>query len=171
MKKKTLLTILLALACCSLVACGGDSDDTSVPQESVSASESSETSESAEESESTESSETSESAEVSESSESAEVSESTESSESAEQTEIYYMVSFDTAGGNTIASIMVLSGEKVEKPQNPNRSTDYGEYEFLYWQYNGEEWDFENDVVTENMTLVAKWKAVDSYTPPFLPKE
>ena len=37
------------------------------------------------------------------------------------------------------------------------------------WFYNGEAWDFERGVV-EDMTLVARWKAKEYYTDPFLPK-
>ena len=41
---------------------------------------------------------------------------------------------------------------------------------FLGWYYGDTEWDFENNAVTEDITLVAKWKLVGNYTKPFLPK-
>ena len=41
----------------------------------------------------------------------------------------------------------------------------------LGWYYEGELWDFENGVVTQNMTLVAMWKEGEHYTNPFLPKD
>lgn len=99
------------------------------------------------------------------------ISESSETSEEGEKEEIYYTVTFDSNGGSEVASMSVLAGEKLSKPADPQKSSSSSEYEFLYWEYNGEEWDFEKNVVTESLTLVAKWKEVASYTPPFLPKD
>ena len=167
MKKKLFITAFLVFMMLSGGACGKNDEQSSMdfPLQSSEISESSETSES---------SEISESAEISESSEireSAEISESSETSAEGEKEEIYYTVTFNSDGGTEVDSMRILAGEKVSKPTNPQKSSSSSEYEFLYWEYNGEEWDFEKNVVTSNITLVAKWKKVASYTPPFLPKD
>ncbi|MBQ8428957.1 MAG: InlB B-repeat-containing protein [Clostridia bacterium] len=82
-----------------------------------------------------------------------------------------YTVTFDTDGGNTINAVTVKKGEKLERPEDPQKSSSEFEYEFLGWYYGDVAWDFENNVVTEDVTLVAKWKKLDSYTKPFLPKD
>ena len=145
MKKKLFLTALLALMMLSAVACGKREEDSSVQPPVTS--------------------------ENSELSEAPETSEKPESSEDGEKEEIYYTVTFDSDGGSEVASITILAGEKVSKPTDPQKSSSLSEYEFLYWEYNGEEWNFEKNVVTGDLTLIAKWKIVTSYTPPFLPKD
>lgn len=145
MKKKLFLTALLALMMLSAVACGKREEDSSVQPPVTS--------------------------DNSELSEAPETSEKPESSEDGEKEEIYYTVIFDSDGGSEVASITILAGEKVSKPTDPQKSSSLSEYEFLYWEYNGEEWDFEKNVVTGDLTLIAKWKKVTSYTPPFLPKD
>jgi hypothetical protein len=59
------------------------------------------------------------------------------------------------------ATQMVVDGEKAVKPADPTKeSTDEFDFVFEGW-YNGEtKWDFENDVVTENIELVAKYTEV-----------
>lgn len=99
------------------------------------------------------------------------MSENSELSEGGEKEEIYYTVTFDSDGGSEVTSTSVLEGEKVAKPTDPKKSSSTAEYEFLYWEYDGKECDFENDVVVESITLVAKWKVVNTYTPPFLPND
>ena len=145
MKKKLFLTALLALMMLSAVACGKREEDSSVQPPVTS--------------------------ENSELSEALETSEKPESSEGGENEEIYYTVTFDSDGGSEVATLTILAGEKVSKPTDPQKSSSLSEYEFLYWEYNGEEWNFEKNVVTGDLTLVAKWKKVTSYTPPFLPKD
>ena len=145
MKKKLFLTALLALMMLSAVACGKREEDSSVQPPVTS--------------------------DNSELSEAPETSEKPESSEDGEKEEIYYTVTFDSDGGSEVASITILAGEKVSKPTDPQKSSSLSEYEFLYWEYNGEEWNFEKNVVTGDLTLIAKWKKVTSYTPPFLPKD
>ena len=157
MKKKLFLTALLALMMLSAVACGKREEDSSVQPPVTS--------------ENSELSETLESSENPESSEIPETSETPETSEGGEKEEIYYTVTFDSDGGSEVASTSVLEGEKVAKPTDPKKSSSTAEYEFLYWEYDGKEWDFENDVVVESITLVAKWKVVNTYTPPFLPND
>lgn len=71
-----------------------------------------------------------------------------------------FVINFNTVGGNPIESQSLNEGQKVVKPANPIKalSTDV----FGGWYYldtNNEKifWDFENDVVTKNLTLIAKW--------------
>ena len=102
--------------------------------------------------------------------ENSEESEESKEDESAENTQTYCKVTFDTDGGNAIESAQVEKGEKLTKPADPTKSSADCEYEFLGW-YNGETaWDFDKDVVTQDITLTAKWKKSDSYSEPFLPK-
>lgn len=79
-------------------------------------------------------------------------------------------VRFDTDGGGSIADVSVKKGEKISQPKTPTKITSQCEYVFVGWFYNGVAWDFEKDVVTEDMTLVAHWEEGDRYTDPFLPK-
>ncbi|MDE5714809.1 MAG: InlB B-repeat-containing protein [Anaeroplasmataceae bacterium] len=68
-----------------------------------------------------------------------------------------YVVSFDTLGGNTIASKSVKEGNKVEKPTDPVRSG----YTFTGWYKNKsctEEFDFETEI-RSNTILYAGWIA------------
>lgn len=76
------------------------------------------------------------------------------------------IVSFDTNGGNKIPDQIVQYGEKIKKPENPEREGLI----FSGWYKDiklSEEWDFDNDVVENNMTLYAKWeeKKVDLEEP------
>ena len=48
----------------------------------------------------------------------------------------------------------------------PFKETAKEGYTFVEWQYNGVAWDFENDVITENMTLKATYTA-NEYTVSF----
>lgn len=65
-----------------------------------------------------------------------------------------YTVTFDTAGGSTIAPVKVSANGKVQKPADPTRSG----YDFVGWKLNGANYDF-NTTVTANITLTAEWKA------------
>ena len=82
-----------------------------------------------------------------------------------------YTVTFDTDGGSVVEDILVNEGGKIQKPNDPEKSSRDGEYEFVCWLYNGEEWDFDNDVVTENLTFVAKWEVITKYPPAVLPED
>ena len=65
-----------------------------------------------------------------------------------------FTVSFDCGIECEIEDVEVLKGELVEEPEAPIRDG----YIFLGW-YNEEElWDFEEDTVTEDITLTAKWE-------------
>ncbi len=68
-----------------------------------------------------------------------------------------YTVTFDSNGGSAVGSVTVTEGETVAKPQAPTRE----DYTFEGWYKNSdltEEWSFDSDKVTENVTLYAKWK-------------
>ena len=65
-----------------------------------------------------------------------------------------FTVSFDCGIECEIEDVEVLKGELVEEPEAPIREG----YTFLGW-YNEEElWNFEEDTVSENITLTAKWE-------------
>lgn len=50
-------------------------------------------------------------------------------------------------------------GSKIEEPDRPEINPDDGyEYVFIGWFNNGVRWDFENDTVTENVNLIAKFE-------------
>ena len=68
-----------------------------------------------------------------------------------------HTVRFNAGSGITIADQAVLHGDKINKPTDPSRDG----YIFEGWLYNDEPWSFAGYVVTEDMVLVAKWKAID----------
>lgn len=65
-----------------------------------------------------------------------------------------YTVQFDTLGGTKIANQSVKYQGKVEQPERPVLD----EYEFLCWTYNGKYWNFDTDVVEDNITIVAVYR-------------
>ncbi|MCH5249861.1 MAG: InlB B-repeat-containing protein, partial [Lachnospiraceae bacterium] len=79
---------------------------------------------------------------------------------SAEYTvSIEYLVEFETDGGSTVDSQIVKKGEKVSKPTDPTKEGNT----FIGWYTDrectaGNEYDFENNTVTEDTTLYAKWE-------------
>ena len=66
-------------------------------------------------------------------------------------------VTFDSNGGSQISPYTnVEYGSKITEPSTPEKL----EYDFDGWYKDSEfetAWDFENDTVTENITLYAKW--------------
>lgn len=71
-------------------------------------------------------------------------------------------VTFDSNGGETVDKQVIRYGKTVEKPAVPKRTG----YTFRGWYQNKEcteEWDFDNAVVTKDITLYAGW-AADKYT-------
>ena len=68
-----------------------------------------------------------------------------------------HTVKFNTGGGTEVADQAVLHGEKVNKPADPTRTG----YIFKGWTYLDEPWSFAGYVVTDDMTLVAVWEAID----------
>ena len=71
-------------------------------------------------------------------------------------------VHFDVNGGvGEYEDQVVTLGEKVTEPE---LDPTYESYEFAYWTADLEEnvaWNFEEDVVTEDMTLYAAWTAAE----------
>lgn len=68
-----------------------------------------------------------------------------------------YIVSFDTDGGSTVESQTVVTGNKATKPaSNPTKDG----YNFKGWYKDSahtNEFDFENDTITENTTIYARF--------------
>lgn len=65
-------------------------------------------------------------------------------------------VKFETNGGTPIDPITAIYGETIARPEDPVREGKQlvGWYKDIHLT---EEWDFETDTVTGNMTLYAKW--------------
>lgn len=71
-----------------------------------------------------------------------------------------YTVTFDGAN-----EVIVRDGGKIEKPVDPVKAEDEkARYTFIGW-YNGDvEWDFDNDVITEDTNLVSRYaESLKSY--------
>lgn len=67
-----------------------------------------------------------------------------------------YTVTFDTDGGSTVPSQRVSEGAKVTKPADPTK----GGMTFDGWftsATGSTQWDFDNDVVTGDVTIYAQW--------------
>ena len=75
-----------------------------------------------------------------------------------------YTVTFDSDGGTPVPSQEIASGGKVTRPDDPSKEG----YTFEGWYYDNEIWSFIGYVVTEDITLTARWKQVkteDGNTP------
>jgi uncharacterized repeat protein (TIGR02543 family) len=68
------------------------------------------------------------------------------------QTVPAYILSFDTAGGSSVASQTIGSGTNAVLPTSPTRSG----YTFTGWMLNGGAYDF-STAVSQDMTLTANW--------------
>ena len=75
-----------------------------------------------------------------------------------------FTVKFDSGGGSAVNAVTVKSGEKIPEPKSPVKATLEKQYAFKGWYYRDKKWDFENDVVTENITLTAKWELTGDFT-------
>ncbi|MCC8020115.1 MAG: InlB B-repeat-containing protein [Rikenellaceae bacterium] len=67
-----------------------------------------------------------------------------------------YTVTFDSQGGSKVTSQTVSQGGKVSKPTDPTKEG----YTFAGWFREStfaNEWDFDSDVVTSDLTLYAYW--------------
>ena len=80
-----------------------------------------------------------------------------------------YKVTFDSNGADATYPMQIVThGSKVAQPETPTfvyTAADGTTYNFVFenW-YNGDYvWDFDNDVVTSDMTLRAKWTLEDSF--------
>ena len=84
-------------------------------------------------------------------------------SESQRNDELF-TVKFESDGGSAVNAITVKSGEKIPEPKSPVKATLEKQYAFKGWYYQNKKWDFENDVVTENIVLTAKWELTGDFT-------
>ena len=64
-----------------------------------------------------------------------------------------YVVTFDTDGGNEIASVKVKENDKVKEPENPIKEG----FTFTGWYYNEELYNFDTPV-KQDITLKANWE-------------
>ena len=74
-----------------------------------------------------------------------------------------FLVVFDSDGGTLVESVIVLEGEKIVAPVEPTK----GNYSFDAWYLGEEKWSFVENVVTEDITLKAKW-IINQYTLTFV---
>ena len=72
---------------------------------------------------------------------------------------VKYTISFNSNGGSIIEEQQVIENKKIMEPANPTKDG----YIFAGWYYGNERWSFIGYVVTENMTLTAKWNETDTY--------
>ena len=80
-------------------------------------------------------------------------------------------VAFENADGSAHGtSLEITAFEKItddKKPADPTKAADQDfEYDFVGWKVKGTDniWDFDNDTVTEDITLVAVFDAVELHT-------
>ena len=64
-----------------------------------------------------------------------------------------FTVTFDSNGGSEVSKQKVASGSKVSRPEDPTKEG----YTFEGWYLGDEKWSFVGYVVTEDITLVAKY--------------
>jgi uncharacterized repeat protein (TIGR02543 family) len=66
-----------------------------------------------------------------------------------------YTVRFDSNGGSAVSKQTVNVGKTVTEPKEPTRDG----YEFVEWQLNNKEFDFDTKV-RKNLVLIAQWKKI-----------
>ena len=66
---------------------------------------------------------------------------------------VYVRVTFNTDGGNTIDSQMLVSGETLKSLPTPQKEG----HTFKYWSYNDEEFNI-NTKITKDITLIAVYE-------------
>ena len=89
---------------------------------------------------------------------------SEEKNSESQRNDDLFTVKFESDGGSAVNAVTVKSGEKIPEPKSPVKATLEKQYAFKGWYYQGKKWDFENDVVTENITLTAKWELTGDFT-------
>jgi len=68
-----------------------------------------------------------------------------------------YTVTFETYGGSYVPAINnIISGSKISKPTNPTKENCTFQGWFIDEEFDTE-WDFQNNIVENNITLFAKW--------------
>lgn len=68
----------------------------------------------------------------------------------------FYTVTFDSAGGSDVSNQIIEEGKKALKPVNPTKQG----YEFTDWYLGEERWVFIGYIVSENMTLTARYNEI-----------
>ena len=74
-----------------------------------------------------------------------------------------WTVSFDSCGGSVVESIQVEDNNRIEEPEDPTKAG----YIFVAWYKEStyeNEFNFETEHVTNNITLYAKWEEQTSFT-------
>ena len=74
-----------------------------------------------------------------------------------------HTVTFDTCGGSEIAPQYIADGKKASAPTPPTKLNSA----FVGWFVGEVEWDFENNAITGDVTLVAKWDPIQTFTVTF----
>ena len=64
-----------------------------------------------------------------------------------------YKVTFNTDGGTSIDEVEIKKGQLIDKPSNPSKVG----YDFINWTNDGEEWNFNENKVTSDVTLTANY--------------
>ena len=70
-----------------------------------------------------------------------------------------FLVSFEENGGSEIEDVVVKWKKQIKEPQQPKKEG----YKFCGWYKDSSyitKWDFENDVVTADITLYVKWEEI-----------
>ena len=75
---------------------------------------------------------------------------------------VYHTVTFDSNGGTAQQNVAIESGNVLSMPKDP----EWVGYTFLGWYFGETLWDFENNTVTSDITLKAKWERI-TYTVSF----
>ena len=71
-----------------------------------------------------------------------------------------HTVTFDANGGTPTAPQYIADGKKASEPKSPTKADNA----FVGWFYGETEWDFDSNEVTQDITLVAKWNPIKTFT-------
>ena len=74
-----------------------------------------------------------------------------------------YKVTFSTEGLSDDLPIPVNEGELVPKQKEPTKEN----FRFIGWYFGDEKWNFDTDIPTSDITLIAKWEPIPTYTVSF----
>ncbi|MBQ7332804.1 MAG: InlB B-repeat-containing protein [Clostridia bacterium] len=67
-----------------------------------------------------------------------------------------HTVTFDSNGGSAVGSVTAPDGTKINAPANPIKDGA----EFVGWYSGDAKWNFQDSVVTGDLTLTAKWSEI-----------
>ena len=71
----------------------------------------------------------------------------------------FYTITFDTQEGSSVVAQQIEQGQQVQQPTNPTRLG----YTFAGWYRDAQctmSWNFAQDLVSNNLTLYAKWSQI-----------